>query len=67
MSEGNVTVYVKENEGVERALKRFKKKFDRIKILRKLRAKTHYKKPSTVRREKRTRAIYRRKMTAHQR
>ncbi len=59
MREGNIVVRVKDNESIERALKRFKKKFDRIGILKKLRGRMFYKKPSTVHREERLKASYR--------
>ena len=65
MSEGNITIYVKDSETVDRALKRFKKKFEQIGVLRKLRARTYYKKPSIQRREERLKAIYRQKMQAN--
>jgi len=64
MSEGNITVYVKTNETVDRALKRFKKKFEKIGVLKALRKRTFYKKPSTQRREERLKAIYKQSMQA---
>ncbi len=62
MIKGNVIIHVKDNETVDRALKRFKKKVEQIGVLKKLRAKTFYKKPSIKRREERLKAIYRQKM-----
>lgn len=62
MSEGNITIHVKDNETVDRALKRFKKKFEKVKILRKIRSRMYYKKPSIAQREERLKAIYKEKM-----
>ena len=62
MTEGNITIHVKDNETIERALKRFKKKFEQTRVLKKLRARMYYKKPSVQRREERIKAIYKQKM-----
>ncbi|XWN35194.1 MAG: 30S ribosomal protein S21 [Roseivirga sp.] len=64
MSEGNIIVHVKDSETVDRALKRFKKKFEKVGVLKQLRKRTFYKKPSIQRREERLKAIYRQKMQA---
>ena len=64
MREGNIIIYVKEKEAIERALKRFKRKYEKVKILKKIRAKAAYKKPSIKRREMRLKAIYRQKKQA---
>ena len=53
---------VKEGENIERALKRFKKKFDRTGKLRELRTRKEYTKPSVDRREAKKKAVYRTKM-----
>ena len=52
-------INVKENESIDRALKRFKKKFERTGVLKELRARTHYTKPSIKRRTVRLKAAYR--------
>jgi len=52
---------VKEGENIERALKRFKKKFDRTKTGRMLRSRKEYVKPKTVRREAMKKAVYKNK------
>jgi small subunit ribosomal protein S21 len=64
MREGNIIIHVKDKETVDRAFKRFKKKFEKIGVLKKLRSKMFYKKPSIEHREKRLKAIYKRKMQA---
>ena len=58
MTEGNITIHVKDNETIDRALKRFKKKFEQTRVLKKLRARMYYKKPSVQRREELIKAIY---------
>jgi small subunit ribosomal protein S21 len=49
---------VKEGENIERALKKFKKKFERTGTMRALRARQHYVKPCVARREAMKKAIY---------
>lgn len=49
---------VKEGENIERALKKFKKKFERTGTMRQLRARQEYIKPSVVRREQKKKAVY---------
>ena len=57
-------ISVKENESVDRALKRFKKKFERTGVLKQLRARTHFQKPSITRRKEIIKAAYKEKMYA---
>lgn len=45
-------INVKENESIDKALKRFKKKFEKTGVLKELRARTSFEKPSVKRREK---------------
>jgi len=52
-------VNVKENESIDKALKRFKKKFEKTGVLKELRARTAYEKPSVRRRNEIIRAAYR--------
>lgn len=49
---------VKEGESIERALKKYKKKFERTGTLRELRGRQKYTKPSMARREEKMKAIY---------
>ena len=53
---------VKEGENIERALKKFKKKFDRTGIVRELRDRQYYTKPSIEKREQIKKAVYRNQM-----
>jgi small subunit ribosomal protein S21 len=57
--ENMIVVNVKENESIDKALKRFKKKFEKTGVLRELRGRTAFVKPSVRRREQVIRAAYR--------
>lgn len=59
-----IVINVKENESIDKALKRFKKKFERTGVLRELRSRTQYEKPSVARRNERIKAAYKQKMYA---
>ena len=52
-------VNVKENESIDNALKRVKKKFEKTGVLKELRARTAFEKPSVSRRNQIIRAAYR--------
>lgn len=54
-----IIVNVKENESIDKALKRFKKKFEKTGVLKELRSRTSYEKPSVTRRNEIIRAAYR--------
>ena len=49
---------VKDGENIDRALKRFKRKFDRTKTMKTLRKKKQYEKPSVKRRAQKLKAAY---------
>lgn len=53
-----LSIPVKEGESIERSLKKYKRKFERTKVLRELRARKKYTKPTEVRREMKKKAIY---------
>ncbi|MGD1844083.1 MAG: 30S ribosomal protein S21 [Salibacteraceae bacterium] len=53
---------VKEGESIERALKKYKKKFERTGVVRELRDRQKFTKPSVQEREKKLKAIYRDKI-----
>ena len=57
-----IIINVKENESIDKALKRFKKKFERTGVLKELRARTSYEKPSIKKRTVKLKAAYRQKM-----
>ncbi|MGK7391781.1 MAG: 30S ribosomal protein S21 [Candidatus Cyclobacteriaceae bacterium M2_1C_046] len=61
-----ISVNVKENESVEKALKRFKKKFERAGVMREVRGRTYFEKPSVKRRAEVLRAAYRQEKYAEE-
>lgn len=56
-----IIVQIKEGENLEKSLKAFKKKFDRIGVVKELRLRKVYNKPCVVRRQKKLKAILRQK------
>ena len=54
-----IIVNIKENESIDKALKRFKKKFEKTGVLRELRSRTSFEKRSVRRRNQVLRAVYR--------
>ncbi|MCC5916387.1 MAG: 30S ribosomal protein S21 [Cryomorphaceae bacterium] len=53
-----IVVSLKEGESIDRALKRYKRKYDRIGVVRKLRSNQHFTKPSVTRRIEVLKAAY---------
>ncbi len=53
---------VKEGENIERALKRYKKKFEKTNTMKQLRARQQFTKPSVVLRQQEIRAAYKQRM-----
>ncbi|OSY88538.1 30S ribosomal protein S21 [Tenacibaculum holothuriorum] len=51
-------VVVKEGENIDRALKRYKRKFRNVKILQELRQRKHFTKPSVAKRAQVQKAAY---------
>ena len=49
---------VKEGENIEKALKKFKRKYERTGVLKELRRRQYFTKPSIAKREQMQRAIY---------
>ena len=61
-----IVVNVKENESIEKALKRFKKKFEKTGVLKELRGRTFFEKPSVKRRNEVIKAKYRQQKYAEE-
>lgn len=57
-----IIINVKENESIDKALKRFKKKFEKTGVLKELRSRTHFEKKSVQRRDEIIKARYKEKM-----
>lgn len=53
-----IIVPLKEGENIERALKKFKRKFERTGVVKELRKRQAYIKPSVDRRKKKQHAVY---------
>ena len=53
-----IIVQVREGENIEKALKKFKRKYEKTGVSKELRRRQAYVKPSVERRQKKQRAIY---------
>lgn len=53
-----IIVPVKEGENIEKALKKFKRKFERTGIVKELRSRQAFEKPSVTNRKKMIKAVY---------
>ncbi|MCB0564398.1 MAG: 30S ribosomal protein S21 [Phaeodactylibacter sp.] len=56
-----IIVDVQENESIERALKKYKLKYNRAGVMRELRDRKQYSKPSVRRRTEKLKAVFRQK------
>jgi small subunit ribosomal protein S21 len=54
-----IIVNIKDNESIDKALKRFKKKFERTGVLKELRSRSYFEKPSIRKRTTVLKAAYR--------
>lgn len=53
-----IIVPIKEGENIERALKKLKRKFEKTGVVKELRTRKEFKKPSVIARQNRLKAIY---------
>ena len=53
-----IVVPVKEGENIEKALKKFKRKFEKTGVVKELRSRQAFEKPSVAKRKQMMRAIY---------
>ena len=53
-----IVVPVKEGENIEKALKKFKRKFEKTGVVKERRARQQFDKPSVINRLKKERAVY---------
>ena len=53
-----IVVPVKDGENIERVLKKFKRKFERTGVIKELRTRQQFDKPSVVNRKKMMKAVY---------
>lgn len=61
-----IIVPVKDGENIERALKKFKRKFEKTGVIKELRARQQYNKPSILKRLKMEHAIYVQQLRANE-
>ena len=59
-----IVVPVKEGENIERALKKFKRKFEKTGVVKELRSRQQYDKPSVLKILKKEHAVYVQKLRA---
>ncbi len=53
-----IIIPVKEGESIDRALKRYKRKYEKTGVVKELRARQQFTKPSVIKRAQRMKAIY---------
>ncbi len=53
-----IVIPIKEGENIERSLKKFKRKFEKTGVVKELRARQAFAKPSIVKRQQKLKAIY---------
>ncbi len=53
-----IIVPLKEGENIERALKKFKRKFEKTGIVKELRSRQAFSKPSVIKRKQKIHAVY---------
>ncbi len=51
-------IQVKEGENIDRALKRYKRKYERTGVIKEIRARQQYDRPSVIKRKNKLKAIY---------
>ena len=61
-----IIVPVKDGENIERALKKFKRKFEKTDVVKELRARQQYDKPSVLKRLKMEHSIYVQQLRANE-
>ena len=61
-----IIVQVKDGESIEKALKKFKRKFEKTGIVRELRSRQAFQKPSVTNRKKMMKAIYVQQLRANE-
>lgn len=53
-----IVVPIKEGENIEKALKKFKRKFEKTGVVKELRIRQAFSKPSVVKRKQKIKAVY---------
>ncbi|MDD3458034.1 MAG: 30S ribosomal protein S21 [Weeksellaceae bacterium] len=55
-------ITVKDGESIDKALKKYKRKFDKTGVVRQLRSRQQFTKPSVIKRQQKARAAYKQRM-----
>ena len=53
-----IVVPIKEGENIEKALKKFKRKFEKTGVVKELRSRQQFDKPSVIKRQQKIHAVY---------
>jgi small subunit ribosomal protein S21 len=59
-----LVVPLKEGENIDRGLKKLKRKFEKVGVIKELRRRKQFSKPSVIAREQRLKAVYTQKLRA---
>lgn len=59
-----LVIPVKDGESIDRALKKYKRKFDKTGTIRALRSRQQFNKPSVVKRQKNVKAAYKQRLVS---
>ena len=59
-------VQVKDGESIDRALKRYKRKYDKTGVVRQLRARQQFVKPSVIERQVKIRAVHKQRLLSQE-
>lgn len=59
-------VSVKDGESIDKALKKYKRKFDKTGVVRELRNRQQFTKPSVIKRQQRTRAAHKQRLLSRE-
>lgn len=57
-----IVINVKDSESLDKALKKFKKKFEKTGVVKELRSRQAFEKPCITKRQQKIRAVYKQKM-----
>lgn len=57
---------VKDGESIDKVLKKYKRKFDRTGVVRQLRSRQQFTKPSVIKRQQRSRAAYKQQLLSRE-
>ena len=59
-------IQVKDGESIEKSLKKYKRKFDRTRVVRQLRARQQFTKPSVKKRQQKIKAVHKQRLKSQE-